>query len=99
MYQKEVEYYHHTNKFGTRTFNISTEVSRNYSAADIRPFLKQCECGFLGTGISDFFSICTDIKNHEYEKLTTMFNKMGFKQKVLDILSLQVTVVQVISFI
>lgn len=55
MYQKEVEYYHYTNKFDPRSFNISTEVSRNFSAADIRPIVKQCEYDFLGTEISDFF--------------------------------------------
>jgi hypothetical protein len=72
---------------------MSTQVSRNLSAADIRPFLKQCEYDFLGTEISELFSICTNIKNHEYEKLTIIFSKIGFKQQVLDILSLQGTVV------
>lgn len=54
---KKVEYYHYTDKFGPTIFNTSTQVSRNYSAADIRPFLKQCECGFLSTKISDFFHL------------------------------------------
>lgn len=74
-------------------FNMSIEVSRNFCAADIRPFLKQCEYDFLGTEISELFSICTNIKNHEYEKLTIMLSKIRFEQQVLDILSLQETVV------
>jgi len=62
MYQKVVEYYHYTNKFGPRTFNISTEVSRNFSAADIRPLLKQCECDILGTENGDFFPFVQTLK-------------------------------------